>query len=118
MFDTLDHSILIQKLKRYGIHGVVKDWFEDYLKDRSLVTKITTSPNEVTISDTFNITCGAMQGSFLGPLLFIIFVTSMYSLCTVRLSSSQTIQPSLTATNPIDTTVYDGTQFAFNAVIV
>ena len=79
-FDTLDHNILIQKLERYGICGVVKDWFEDYLKDHSLVAKITTSPNEVTKSDTFNVTCGAMQGSCLGPLLFIIFINDIHLL--------------------------------------
>ena len=79
-FDTLDHSISIQKLERYGICGVVEDWFEDYLKDRSLVTKITTSLKEVTKSDTFNVTCGAAQGSCLGPLLFIIFVNDIHLL--------------------------------------
>ena len=79
-FNTLDHSILLQKLDRYGTRGVAKDWIEDYLWERSLVTKITTCPNKIVKSDAFNITCGAAQGSCLGPLLFIIFVNDIHLL--------------------------------------
>ena len=55
-FDTLDHAILLKKLNRYGIRGLAKDWLESYLKDRSLVAKVTTSPNHMVKSDKFNIT--------------------------------------------------------------
>ena len=79
-FDTLDHNIILQKLDRYGISGVARDWIEDYLRNQNLVTKITTCPNKVTKSEAFNITCGAAQGSCLGPLLFIIFVNDIHLL--------------------------------------
>ena len=76
-FDTLEHSILLQKLERYGVHGVVLKWFESYLKNRSLVTKITTGSNKTVKSDSYDITYGTAQGSCLGPLLFIIFMTTI-----------------------------------------
>ena len=79
-FDTLDHSILLQKLERYGVRGSVLDWFVSYLKDQSLVTKITTGPNQTVKSDSYNITYGAAQGSCLGPLLYIIFMNDLHLL--------------------------------------
>ena len=79
-FDTLDHTILIQKLERYGIRGIALEWFRSYLKDRSLVAKITTGSNTIVKSESYKITYGAAQGSCLGPLLFIIFMNDIHLL--------------------------------------
>ena len=71
-FDTLDHSILLKKLDLYGLRGVCNDWFRDYLRDRKLVCRLTTNTG-ITRSGIFDITYGTVQGSCLGPLLFILF---------------------------------------------
>ena len=33
-FDTVDHKILLSKLKNYGISGNAYQWFESYLENR------------------------------------------------------------------------------------
>ena len=79
-FDTLEHSILLKKLNNYGIRGTANMWFENYLSNRSLVAKVTMSPNKTVKSERFDITYGTAQGSCLGPLLFILFVNDIHHL--------------------------------------
>ena len=79
-FDTLDHNILLKKLNNYGIRGKANLWFQNYLSNRSLIAKVTTSPNKVVKSERFDITYGTAQGSCLGPLLFILFVNDIHHL--------------------------------------
>ena len=38
-FDTINHKILISKLEHYGIRGIAKTWFENYLYDRKQIVK-------------------------------------------------------------------------------
>ena len=68
-FNTLDHQILLSKLSRYGIRGAALEWFGSYLQNRSLIAKISTSPNNITKSDKYDISYGTAQGSCLGPLV-------------------------------------------------
>ena len=81
-FDTLNHSMLLKKLDRYGIRGTVNDRFKSYLHNRSLKTKVLTGENRLVYSDTFPITYGTAQGSCLGPLVFMIFCNDVNLLPT------------------------------------
>ena len=69
-FDTIDHIILIDKLKYYGVHGTNLNLFSSYLENRKQYTEIDNIKSNV-----LSITTGVPQGSILGPLLFIIIYT-------------------------------------------
>lgn len=71
-FDTVDHVMLIKKLKQYGVTGQLIDWFSDYLKDRSQRVVI-----DGTASEHLPVTSGSLQGSLVGPLLFVIFINDL-----------------------------------------
>ena len=77
-FDTVDHTILIDKLSMYGVRGLPLDWVKSYLMQRQQYVSFNS-----TCSSKLEITCGVPQGSILGPLLFLLYVNDICNISTL-----------------------------------
>ena len=73
-FDTVDHNLLLHKLKLVGISDDTVNWFQSCLTNRNQRT----SAGD-TISLAAPITVGFPQGSILGPLLLFFYVNDLPS---------------------------------------
>lgn len=71
-FDTVNHTILLEKLNATGISGDLFSWLTDYLSRRQQFVQISGNKSELK-----KVRFGVPQGSILGPKLFSIFVNDL-----------------------------------------
>ena len=72
-FDTVSHDILLLKLQKLGITGLPLAWFSSYLSNRMQYTEINGSK-----STELPIDISVLQGSILGPILFLCFINDLH----------------------------------------
>ena len=77
-FDVCSHSILLKKLSKMGINGTTLEWFKNYLSGR--LQRVDINGN---LSDELHLDISVIQGSILGPILFLCYINDFYSVTSL-----------------------------------
>jgi hypothetical protein len=77
-FDVCSHEILLKKFKKMGIQGKTFEWFASYLSDRAQCVDINGM-----FSDFLSLDISVIQGSTLGPILFLCYINDFWNASTL-----------------------------------
>ena len=80
-FDSVPHNLLIHKLRSFGFNGNLLNWTQNYLSDRHKSVIIDSKE-----SDSLPVTSGVPQGSILGPLFFVLYISYLPNVCSSKVS--------------------------------
>ena len=91
--DCVPHGHLLARLRSLGVD---QPWFNTYLEGGTRAVKVGN-----TLSDSNSVSCGVLQGSILGPTLFILYTKSIPGIIK-NVSSETTVAVDADDTQTVD----------------
>jgi hypothetical protein len=83
-FDTIDHKTIIDVLEyQFGVTDKALEWIKSILSNRKQRVDLDNAFSEVC-----DVKYGVPQGSCLGPILFLLYVSQLYDIIDRHLPSS------------------------------
>jgi hypothetical protein len=95
-FDHVDHNVLVDKLLAFGLPDTIIRWMCSFLMHRRQRVKIGDF-----LSEWLDMFAGMPQGSFLGPLTFIILIDSLRATCLTHKFVDDTTMTEVLSKNSI-----------------
>ena len=95
-FDTVEHEVL-SKLDHYGVRELTNNWLKSYLTGHKQYVSINGYNSSLS-----SIAYGVLQGSALGPLLFLLYINDLHraiKFCKVQHFADDTNLLFLTTSN-------------------
>ena len=71
-FDRVWHRGLLAKLPMFGLFHTLIQWIGSFIFDRSIAVSV-----DGFLSNMYSINAGVAQGSFISPVLFILFINDL-----------------------------------------
>ena len=78
-FDHVDHSTVIRKLYQFGVHDILIRWICSFLTQRAQRVKLLDY-----FSDWLTLKGSMPQGTWLGPLIFILLIIDLSTSCMLH----------------------------------
>jgi hypothetical protein len=79
-YDVLNHRLLLDKFYSFVVRGNINSWFKSHLTDQKQFVEINQSGHINSKRHKYISSwkkCGVTQDSFLGPLLFLIYINNL-----------------------------------------
>jgi len=102
-FDSCDHTILINKLRRTGLNGIGIKLMESYMKKKTQIVFV-----DGANGGSFVISIGVGQGTVLGPTLFKIYIMDHHlrtSLFCVKFADDSSLEAAANSKDAVESLV-------------